>query len=151
MRHPRHGPPRRVLKAAFAALNKNALRLDAQSPIIDTAPLGPSRRRYANAAGIVATSLEPLAMLSALQEIESCFGRLRRGMRWGARVLDLDIVMWSGGPFAADGLVIPHPEFRRRAFVLRPSVMIAPEWRDPLTGLKLRHLQARLTRSEPLA
>jgi 2-amino-4-hydroxy-6-hydroxymethyldihydropteridine diphosphokinase len=59
-------------------------------------------------------------------------------------VLDLDIVLWSGGPWASERLVIPHPEFRSRAFVLAPAAAVAPGWRDPVTGRTLRQLNARL-------
>jgi 2-amino-4-hydroxy-6-hydroxymethyldihydropteridine diphosphokinase len=85
-----------------------------------------------------------------LQAIEHAFGRRRAGARWRARVLDLDIVMWSGGAWASEQLVIPHPEFRRREFVLTPASAIAPSWRDPLTGRTIRHLTARLTRARAL-
>ncbi len=149
MRHPRHGAPRAVIAAAFGALGER-FDLIAASPVMDSAPLGPSQRRYANAAALVGTALAPEAMLAALQAIEADFGRTRRGQRWRARVLDLDIVLWSGGAFAAPGLVIPHPAFRQRGFVLGPAAAIAPGWRDPLTGLTLRRLQARLTRSTAL-
>ena len=80
-------------------------------------------------------------------------------------MLDLDIILWTGGRFAshgmqqtghgvparaARGLLIPHAMFRQRAFVLGPAAQLAPEWRDPLTGLTLRQLHARLTRHRPL-
>ncbi|WP_234024907.1 2-amino-4-hydroxy-6-hydroxymethyldihydropteridine diphosphokinase [Tsuneonella amylolytica] len=151
MRHPRRGPPRRVIAAAVAALADAGLAVEAVSPVIESAPLGPSHRRYANAAARVATGLAPEALLDVLQGIESDFGRRRRGQRWSARVLDLDIALWSGGPWASETLILPHPEFRRRAFVLGPAAAVAPGWRDPLTGLTVRHLQARLTRPTPLA
>lgn len=151
MRHPRHGPPRRVVGAAVAALADAGLAVEAVSPVIESAPLGPSHRRYANAAARVATGLGPEALLDVLQGIESEFGRKRRGQRWGARVLDLDIVLWTGGPWASETLILPHPEFRRRAFVLGPAAAVAPGWRDSLTGRTVRHLQARLTRPTPLA
>ena len=64
----------------------------------------------------------------------------------GARVLDLDIILWSGGCHASPGLVIPHISFRGRRFVLHPARSIAGDWRDPVTGLRVRHLCARLTR-----
>jgi len=64
-------------------------------------------------------------------------------------VLDLDIVLWNGGAYAADDLVIPHPAFRIRAFVLVPAARIAGDWRDPLTGLTIRQLAARLTKPRP--
>lgn len=122
----------------------------AVSPALLTDPVGPSIRRYANGAAVIETSLEPLALLTALKRIERAFGRRAGGQRWSARVLDLDVVLWSGGPFAAPGLTIPHPLFRERRFVLGPALAIAGQWRDPLTGLTLRQLHARLTRPRPL-
>ena len=124
----------------------------ANSPIISSAPVGPSQRTYANAAAIVASPLTPPALLARLHEIEVHFGRERRGQRWRARVLDLDIILWSGGIWAEDcpALSIPHPAMRIRGFVLAPAAMIAPDWRDPVTGLTIRQLQSRFTRPKPL-
>lgn len=151
MRHPRFGDPREVISAALAALEGAGAAVKTVSPVIASAPLGPSSRRYANAAAVVESCLEPEDLLDVLQAIERDFGRRRRGARWRARVLDLDLVLWSGGPWASDRLVVPHPQFRARPFVLAPAAAIAPRWRDPLTGLSLAHLHARLTRSNPLA
>ena len=89
-------------------------------------------------------------MLALLQAVEAEFGRHRRGQAWMARVLDLDIVLWSGGCWAEPDLTIPHPQFRWRAFVLGPAHAVAPGWRDPLSGLTLRQLHARLTAPRPL-
>ena len=85
-----------------------------------------------------------------LDGIERDFGRRAGGQRWTSRVLDLDIVLWSGGPWSSPGLTIPHIAFRERGFVLRPALPIAATWRDPLTGLSLRALYSRLTRPRPL-
>jgi 2-amino-4-hydroxy-6-hydroxymethyldihydropteridine diphosphokinase len=139
-----------VLRAALAALADEGLTIEAVSPIVATLPLGPSRRRYANAAALVRTGLAPDRLLGRLKAIERRFGRRRGGRRWTARVLDLDIVLWSGGAWASPALTVPHPAYRDRAFVLRPLAAIAPRWRDPLTGLTPRHLSARLTRPRPL-
>lgn len=122
----------------------------ATAPVIVSRPLGPSLRTYANGAAIVECGAEPPALLRRLQAIEHAFGRRRRGRAWGARVLDLDLVLWSGGPWRDPDLTIPHPQFRARAFVLGPARVIAGSWRDPGTGLTLRHLHARLTRPRPL-
>jgi 2-amino-4-hydroxy-6-hydroxymethyldihydropteridine diphosphokinase len=139
-----------VLEAAVKALPDAGLSVEAVSPMVETAPLGPSRRRYANAAAVVATALGPDVLLDTLQAIELGFGRTRRGARWGARVLDLDIVLWDGGAWASRRLVIPHPEFRRRGFVLAPSAAIAGRWVDPLSNLSLFQLHTRLTRGKSL-
>lgn len=148
--HSRHGLPRAVLAAALDALAAAGCRVvDAARPIA-SAPLGPSRRTYANGAAIVATSLGPEALLDLLQRIERAFGRRRSGGRWRARVLDLDVVLWSGGAYASPRLVIPHPHFRSRTFVLGPATAIAPRWRDPISGFTLRQLFGRLTRNRPL-
>jgi len=150
MRVPGVGGPRRVLEAALAALEAEGLALDAVSPAIDSAPLGPALRHYANAAAVIATELAPPALLELLQRIERAFGRRRRGSKWRARPLDLDIVLWSGGRWRSASLTIPHPEFRRRTFVLDPAAAVSLRWRDPGTGLTMRQLAARLTRPRPL-
>jgi len=150
-RHPRHGAPAEVVGAALVALVKKRVEIVAVSPILSTAPVGPSQRRYANAAAIVETRRKPKKMLKLLKHIERKFGRRTGGQRWSARVIDLDIVLWSGGAYAAPGLTIPHPLFRQRAFVLRPAAAIAPRWRDPITGLRVSQLTARLTAPRPLS
>lgn len=149
--HGRHGPPERVLRAALGALaEEDGIEVAAASPIVASAPLGPSRRRYANGAALVETRLDPEALLGVLKRIERRFGRRTGGQRWTARVLDLDLVLWSGGMWGSPSLVIPHPRFRTRGFVLQPAAAIVPAWRDPVTGSTLRQLLARLTRPHPL-
>jgi 2-amino-4-hydroxy-6-hydroxymethyldihydropteridine diphosphokinase len=140
----RHGPPAAALRAAAAALGEIG-RVEALSRIRATPALGPAGRSFANAALLLRTPLTPPALLAALKALERRFGR-RGGRRWGPRVLDLDILLWSGGAFCSGGLVVPHPAFRVRAFALQPLAEIAPGWRDPLTGASMRQLLARLAR-----
>ncbi|WP_347304540.1 2-amino-4-hydroxy-6-hydroxymethyldihydropteridine diphosphokinase [Croceibacterium sp. TMG7-5b_MA50] len=149
-RHAELGNPRQVVAAAMEELAALGT-VSARSPVVDSAPVGPSLRRYANAALVLETDRWPPALLAVLQAMEHDFGRRRRGQRWGARVLDLDIVLWSGGEWQTHGLAIPHPQFRHRAFVLRPGAVVAGDWRDPVSGLTLRHLAARLDRTGRLA
>lgn len=146
VRHHRHGPPEAVIDAAVAALEAAGIVALAAAPTLRSAPLGPSLRRYANSAALVETRLDPDELLAALKAVERGFGRRHGGRRWGARVLDLDIVLWDGGPWASPALTVPHPAFRERAFVLGPALSLVPAWRDPLTGLTLRQLHARLRR-----
>lgn len=149
-RHPRLGSPRAVVGAALAALEQEGWAVEAASPALAARPIGPSLRSYANAAAVIESELSPPQALASLQSIERAFGRTRRGARWRARVLDLDIVLWSGGAWIGPGLTIPHPLFRTRRFVLGPAARLAPHWRDPASGLSLRALDARLTRPAPL-
>lgn len=148
-RHGRHGAPDRVIVAAIEAMRDAGLSIVTTSPIQHTPPVGPSIRRFANAAVLVRTTEEPPALLAGLKSIERTFGR-RRGRRWGARVIDLDIVMWAGGPWSSPGLTVPHSQFRLRDFVLFPMERIAANWVDPLTGLTVRQLAARLRRRSPV-
>jgi 2-amino-4-hydroxy-6-hydroxymethyldihydropteridine diphosphokinase len=138
------GSPRAQLAAALARIDG----VVAASHIHDTPPLGPSIRRFANMAALVKSDASPPEMLRHLKQIEREFGR-RRGQRWGARALDLDIILWSDGTWASPGLIVPHPAFRERDFVLAPACEIAADWRDPVSTLTLRQLHARLTRPRP--
>jgi len=138
-RRGRHGSPAREVAAALATIGGTI----AVSPILHTPPIGPSIRRFANAAAIIESDEAPPALLGRLKRIERDFGR-RRGRRWGARVIDLDIIFWSKGVWAERALMIPHADFRARAFVLAPLAAIARDWRDPVTGLRVRHLWHRL-------
>jgi 2-amino-4-hydroxy-6-hydroxymethyldihydropteridine diphosphokinase len=145
--HGRHGPPEGVVTAAIDALG--ALGTVEQASAIHITPaLGPAGRDFANAAAILSTPLAPDALLAALKAIERGFGR-RPGRRWGPRVLDLDIILWSQGRRRGARLALPHPDYRTRAFVLAPLAEIAPDWRDPISGLAVRHLLARLTAPRP--
>ncbi len=139
-----------MLSVALKRLDQGKLKLLSAAPIIDSRPLGPSQRTYANTAAVIRTKLDPAALLERLQAIERHFGRRPGGQRWAARVLDLDIVLWSGGSWASPGLIVPHLPFRERLFVLRPATVLAPRWRDLVTGLTLRQLLTRLTQPRPL-
>nr|WP_315975813.1 2-amino-4-hydroxy-6-hydroxymethyldihydropteridine diphosphokinase [Sphingomonas bisphenolicum] len=118
------------------------------SPILSTPPLGPSARRFANGAILVESPLSPPAMLTMIQGIENRLGR-RRYRRWGARSVDIDIILWSGGPWRSRTLTIPHAAYRTRAFVLTPLLAVAPDWRDPHLAMTVRHLHARLQKAAP--
>jgi 2-amino-4-hydroxy-6-hydroxymethyldihydropteridine diphosphokinase len=142
-RRSRHGSPAATVRAALAELEPTVC-----SSIRATPALGPAGRSFANAAAIVVSALEPPELLARLKEIERAFGR-RGGRKWGPRVLDIDLILWSGGAWAEAGLVVPHPELRRRAFVLEPLVEIAADWRDPISGATVHQLLHRLRRGRP--
>jgi 2-amino-4-hydroxy-6-hydroxymethyldihydropteridine diphosphokinase len=147
-RRGRHGSPVQEVRAALVALVETRGIAVAASPIIASAPLGPSIRRFANAVALIETEEEPPEVLARLKAIEAHFGR-RRGQRWGARVIDLDIILWSGGSWAGSGLIVPHPHFRERGFVLGPLAMIVPAWRDPVTHRTVRQLLHAVDRRAP--
>jgi len=146
----RHLPPRAILKGALGRLAEPPFKLVATASIIETRPIGPSRRSYANCAALVESALSPLEMLRTLQGVELSFGR-RRARRWGERTLDLDIVLWSGGRFAGGRtLQIPHPQWHQRLFVVRPLAEIAPQLRDVTLGHTVAAQLTRLIRPKPV-
>lgn len=143
----RYGRPSQVVRAAMTALETEGIVVDAVSSIVSSKAMGSSRRCYANAAVLVASADGPPAILARLKAIERAFGR-RRGQRWGSRVLDLDIILWSGGRWPrglrlSRQLNIPHRDYLNRDFVLRPMLDL-PTWRDPWTALTVRQASARL-------
>ena len=146
-RHIRYGAPTAVVGGAIAALDA-AFTLFAASPLLINPAIGGGGREFANGAALVESRLAPAAMLAAVKAIERDFGR-RPGKRWGARVLDLDLIAWSGGRVTTRGLVIPHPRLAGRDFVLGPLSVIAPGWRL-IGALTARHLAARLGKRRPL-
>jgi 2-amino-4-hydroxy-6-hydroxymethyldihydropteridine diphosphokinase len=145
-RHGRHGRPAQVVAAAIARLERDFSLFEA-APILLNHAHGPAGRNFANSVALIETDAEPIELLQRLKDIERDFGR-RPGKRWGSRVVDLDIALWSGGRFAARSLAIPHPQLERRPFVLVPLAAIAPGW--PVRGsLTARHLAHRLARRRP--
>jgi len=141
--HGRHGRPPQVVESAIAALDARFGLFEA-SPILINPAAGGAGRDFANAVAIIEATQRPGDMLAALKAMEREFGR-RPGRRWGPRVLDLDILAWSGGKYSERGLNVPHPRLAERAFAIAPLAAIAPDWR--LQGaVTAHHLAARLAR-----
>lgn len=144
--HGRYGRPPQIVEAAIARLDEDFGLFDA-SPILLNKAMGGAGRDFANAVALVESDVCPPEMLRRLKALEREFGR-RRGRRWAARVLDLDIIDWSGGAWHSRSLKVPHPAAGSREFVIEPLAAIAPRWR--LEGpLDARHLAHRLARRRP--
>lgn len=133
------------LDYALAELRKlDRTRVVKVSGYRETEPVGgPPQRAFLNAAVLLLTALEPAELLGKLIEIERRRGR-ERSVKDGPRVLDLDLVLYGGTICETPDLILPHPRFRERAFVLDPACEIAPDLVDPVTGKPLRRLQADL-------
>jgi 2-amino-4-hydroxy-6-hydroxymethyldihydropteridine diphosphokinase len=100
----------------------------ARSGLYRTVPWGVTEQApFVNAAVLVDTELEPLALLAALKAIESEAGRTVT-YRWGPRVLDLDILTYDDRRIEEPGLTIPHPRLLERAFALVPLAEIDPRF-----------------------
>jgi 2-amino-4-hydroxy-6-hydroxymethyldihydropteridine diphosphokinase len=108
-----------------------------------TAPVGPPQPDYINGCATIATSLAPLELLATLHAIEAEFGRVRREI-WGARTLDLDLLLYDDTIVELPTLQIPHPRMHERAFVLVPLAEIASNWIEPKSGESIATLCNKL-------
>lgn len=102
--------------------------LVAVSPLYESLPMGPQDQpNYVNAVACLKTQLSPIKLLDALQAIEQTFGRVRKDERWGARTLDLDILLIDNLIIDEPRLTVPHYGMKTREFVLYPLADITPE------------------------
>ncbi len=143
-RHPIYGRPRDILFSALEAIERDFISVFEHSNIIETPAIGPSLRNYANSAAIIISPLLPDELLQKFKEIETFYGK-RRGQKWSARCLDIDIILWSEGIWssAKPNISIPHPHYHKRDFVLNPAAQIAGDWRDPLQNLSINQILFR--------
>jgi 2-amino-4-hydroxy-6-hydroxymethyldihydropteridine diphosphokinase len=123
------GEPLQQLEMAFVALNKLPdSRVAERSSFYVSKPMGPADQPdYINAVAELETALAPQDLLLALQAIEQAQGRVRTGQRWGARTLDLDLLLYGDEVINTDSLQVPHPGLAERDFVLIPLAEIAPD------------------------
>lgn len=97
------------------------------SSIYETAPVGyVDQPAFLNIAVHIQTPLSALEMLDISQEIENELGRVRE-IRWGPRIIDLDILLFNNDNIEVENLIVPHPRMFERAFVLVPLLEIAKE------------------------
>ena len=106
-----------------------------QSRWHDTAPVGvsPDQPRYLNGVVVGETALTARELIDRLLQIEQAAGRTRTSPM-APRTLDLDLILFGEEQIEEPGLVVPHPRFRERLFVLEPLAEVAPGWMDPATG-----------------
>ncbi len=122
------GDPAAAIRAALAALQERGVAtIERVSSLYRTAPWGGvPQPDYANACAIGHTSLAPLDLLDAIKQLERDLGRVDT-VRWGPRVIDIDILYYGDVAVQDERLVIPHRDLLRRAFVLIPLAEIAPD------------------------
>lgn len=124
----------------------------ATSSLYRTAPVGVTGQPdYVNAVCLLETELKPEALLQALLDIETQFGR-HRAYHYAPRTLDLDLLLFDTEVRDSQHLTLPHPRMHLRAFVLAPLVEIAPDCRIPGRGTAVAWLAAaRTQRIEKIA
>jgi 2-amino-4-hydroxy-6-hydroxymethyldihydropteridine diphosphokinase len=134
------GDRERYLRSAIAALQPSVEHLRV-STFHDTAPVGVGPQpTFLNAAAVGETPLTAQALLDTLLTVERDLGR-ERPFPGAPRTLDLDLILYDDAIIdEAPSLIVPHPRFRERRFVLEPLAEIAPDWRDPVTGKTVEEL-----------
>ncbi|MCW2283318.1 2-amino-4-hydroxy-6-hydroxymethyldihydropteridine diphosphokinase [Rhodoblastus acidophilus] len=117
------------IRRAVAFLAARGVDFERVSSLYATKPWGvEDQPDFVNACAVARTALAPRALLALTQEAERALGRTP-GLRWGPRVIDIDILLYEDVVWADENLVLPHPEMTRRAFVLQPLAEIAPDLR----------------------
>ena len=141
------GDRHQTLIGAWHVLGRtNTIETIRLSPFYETEPVGgpAGQPKYINAAGIIHTTLPPLELLTLLHTIEADFGRIRTE-RFGARTLDIDILLYDNCIIELPTLTIPHSEMLYRQFVLEPANDIAADWVHPQTKQTIgEHYQTQL-------
>lgn len=136
--------PREHLPRALAGLRAFAP-VSAVATCYVTAPLGrPEQPPYVNTVFEVATALGPLALRSALRDLEARLGRRRTADRFASREIDLDVVLHGDQVLTAGPLHLPDPDLRTRAFLALPLLELAPGLVLPDTGEPLAEVARRL-------
>jgi len=137
---------RRALRQLEASLGPLTI-----ASLYRSTPVSPvAQPDFLNTAALAETALEPEAVLALAKALERAAGR-RRGVRFGPRPLDVDLLLYGDRQSAAPELTLPHPRLRERRFMLEPLAEIAPDWLVPPDGAPVRELLSRLGGSADLA
>ena len=141
-------PALQVRKAITAIKEIPASCIKQVSSLYFSRPMGPQDQPdYINAVLALNTELSAIEVLNALQGIENNAGRVRKDNRWGARILDLDILLFGNDTISTERLTVPHYGLKLREFVLTPLAEIAPNLHLP-DGDNILELSKRIDQNE---
>lgn len=125
------GDREKQINAAISALENYAISDVQSAPIYETEPVGlTDQPAFLNTAIIFKSGLPALELLQVALEIEQKMARQRR-IKWGPRTIDIDIIFYGNEKIAHDRLLVPHPRFEKRKFVLVPVSDLIPEFIPP--------------------
>ena len=135
------GNRKKNIEKALKLLNGyNSVSILKISSFYTTEPLGDKHQpEFINAAALIRTSLDALALLVIIKKIEASIGRKERS-RWHEREIDIDILLFDSKIITEKSLVIPHSKMHKRNFVLVPAAEIAPDIIHPVLNKSIRQL-----------
>ncbi len=138
------GASESLFEAALSRLRRPGIEPARLSRILSTRPVGAEAGdEFLNAAATLDCTVSPDALLSALHEVESQFGRTRT-IHWGPRTIDLDLILFGDQIIDEARLVVPHPAMWYRRFVLDPAADVASDLVHPIQKRTIGELQGRL-------
>ncbi len=137
-----YGSPLETLKACCRILPDFGIYVKVCSPFYQSAAMPCLEEKeqadYVNAVLEIRSRFLPHVLLKQLQKVEKAFGR-EHTVKWGSRCLDLDLLDWCGEKIYGN-IQLPHYGIETRAFVLKPLIDIAPNWRHPILGASIKTL-----------
>ncbi|ACU63261.1 2-amino-4-hydroxy-6-hydroxymethyldihydropteridine diphosphokinase [Chitinophaga pinensis] len=137
------------LREAVEQIDKQVGRVEKQSSLYETAAWGVAGQPdYLNQALLVSTEMDARTLLNTVLAIEHNIGRVRR-QKWGARVIDIDVIFFNDAVINEPDLKIPHPQMQFRQFVLVPLMEILPDWEHPVLHQSVSTLLANCTDQLP--
>ncbi len=129
------------LRGIAALTSSGHSRLLSRSGMYRTAPVDyPNQDWFVNCAVRIETRLDPFELLTALQDIQKNAGRIRDAIRFGPRILDMDIIFFDTAVIDHPDLILPHPRMHLRRFVLKPLCDIDPTLRHPILDQTVQQL-----------
>jgi 2-amino-4-hydroxy-6-hydroxymethyldihydropteridine diphosphokinase len=105
-----------------------------KSSIWESEPVGPAQYTFLNSLAVIQTEFTAIDLLKKLKRFEQQLGRDTHPKKWGPRIIDLDIISYNNLVIQTENLIIPHPEYHNRLFVLLPLQELLPSWKDPVNG-----------------
>ncbi len=136
--------PRKNIEAAIDALDTEPTRVEKRAPLYRSKPVGPpGQPDYMNTVVQIRTALHASDLLDRTQQIEQLLGR-KPAVRWGPRVVDLDIILYGNDTISTGRLTVPHKELQNRRFVLQPLSDLDPDLVIPGLGCTVLELLAKL-------
>jgi len=135
------------IAAAVFVLEKCGVRTLKSSSVVETRPYGlAGQPDFLNCALECETALSPQELIAAVLRVETEMGRVRR-VKWGPRVIDVDIIFYGAEIINSPGLVVPHPDMSNREFVLGPLCELNPDFIHPVFKVSVAELRRLLAKS----